>query len=161
MGDAAEETTAPDLGEYLGKKITSTSVIIKNAGDGLSKAMEISAVVLEPGTRGQVLLDFVVEEHKLKLIEKADSYEMKQVFRAETVLLVDDAASKKRLAAMKNRIERAAEQSKGKERLPGTENAVRGDEEDDPPDNVHSIGGKDAAAGERPDPEWDEDDRST
>lgn len=141
-----------DLGEYRNKKITSTSIAVRNAGDGLSQAMEIAPEVLEPGSTVFVLIECVVDKHTLALIEKADSYELKQILKAGTATIVDDQNSKKKIAAQRNRIEKAQEAAKGISRLEGTEDAIDGK------DNVTSIDAKSQAAGERPDPDWDEDD---
>lgn len=141
-----------DLGEYRGKKITSTSIAIRNAGDGLSQAMEIAPEVFEPGSTVFVLLECEVDKHNFQLIEKADSFELKQVLKAGTATVVDDQGSKKKIAAQRNRIEKANEAAKGIQRLEGTEDAIDGQ-----PDNVTNIDSKSAAAGERPEPEWDDD----
>jgi hypothetical protein len=117
--------------------------------------MEIEPEVLEPGTTVFVLLECEVGEHGLKLVDKADSYELKQVLKAGTATIVDDQGSRKKIAAQRLRIEKAQEAAKGVQRIPGTEDVTDGGAGDDT--NVRSIGGKDAAAGERPDPEWGDD----
>lgn len=156
MGDGvslAQALATPDLGEYRSKKITSTSIAIRNAGDGLSDAMEIDPEIYEPGDTVFVLLECVVDKHNMQLIEKADTFECKQVFKAGTATVVDGAQYEKKIATQRNKIEKAKEAAKGVQRIPGTEDAIDGKAEG----NVHPIGGKDAAAGERPEPEWDDD----
>lgn len=142
-----------DLGEYRGKRITHTSIAIRNAGDGLSDAMEIEPEVLEPGTTVFVLLECEVGEHGLKLVDKADSYELKQVLKAGTATIVDDQGSRKKIAAQRLRIEKAQEAAKGVQRIPGTEDVTDGQ----PEGSVTAIDAKSAAAGERPEPEWNDD----
>lgn len=140
-----------DLGEYLGKRITNTTLVVKKTGDGLSESMEIAPEVLIPGSTVYVLMECEVAAHQHTLDTKHDCYELKQTLNAKTAIIVDDQNSQKKIAAQKNRLEKAQEAAKGIQRLEGTEDAIDGQ------DNVHPISGKDAAAGERPEPEWDDD----
>lgn len=148
---AAALAASDALGEYRGRKVLSTSLKITNTGDGLSEAMGIAPEILEPGDTVYVLLECEVGKHTHKLNTKFDAYELQQVLKAGTATIVDDQASKKKIAAQANRLQRAKEEREGTQRIPGTEDVTDGQ------DNVTAIDSKSAAAGERPDPEWDDD----
>lgn len=117
---------AEALGEYRGRRVTATSIAIRNAGDGLSQAMEIAPEVYEPGDTVYVLLECTVDKHNFALVEKGDSYELKQVFKAGTATVVDDQGSKKKIAQQANKVQRAREEKVGTQRIPGTEDAIDG-----------------------------------
>lgn len=127
VDDAIAKSEA--LGDYRGRRVTSTSIAIRNAGDGLSQAMEIAPEIYEPGDTVYVLLECTVDKHTHALIEKGDSYELKQVFKAGTATVVDDQGSKKKIAQQANKVARAKEEAKGVTRLEGVEDAIDGKDE--------------------------------
>lgn len=153
QANSLEEALAVDpeaLGDdYMGKRVSATSVSIKKAGDGLSKQLAIAPRILVPGERYMVLVEGIAGDHTHKLIDKADSWELVQVLNADTVTFVDDKASESKIRKAKDRIAKHEEQVKGKERLPGT------DAEDLEPKDDH-----DTDPGARPDPDWEEDEPS-
>lgn len=83
--------------DYMGKRVSATSVKIAKAGDGLSKQLAIAPRVLVPGERYMVLVEGIAGDHTHKLIEKADSWELVQVLNADTVTFVDDKASESKI----------------------------------------------------------------
>lgn len=115
-----------DLGEYRGRDIIRTSVKITKAGDGLSKSMGIAPAVYEQGDELMVLLKVVVGPHTHKMIADTECLELIQSFEAETAVIVDDAASRKKLDRQENALRVASERARGVERIPGTEDAIDG-----------------------------------
>lgn len=135
------------LGEdYMGKAVSSTSVKIMKAGDGLSKQLAIAPRVLVPGERYMVLVEGIAGDHTHKLIDKADTWELVQVLNADTVTFVDDKASESKLRKAKDRIAKHEEQVKGKARLPGTDAEDLEPKDDD-----------DSDPGTRPEPDWQDE----
>lgn len=155
MSSIAGALTDADLGEYRGKRVTNTTMVVKKTGDGLSQSMEIAPEVLEPGSTVFVLMECEVVDHNHHYDKKHDCFELIQTLHASTAIIVDDQASQRKIAAQRNRLEKAAEEAKGTQRLPGTEDAIDGQPEDGP-GNVTPIDSKSAAAGERAEPDWED-----
>lgn len=130
MGSAVLQSV---LGEYRGKPITSISIAIRNAGDGLSKSLEIAPKIVEGGDRLAVLLDGDVTHHDYEYLPKTDSYELKLVMKTETALVVDDAGSAKKLRVMRDKIDKHESAKKGQDRLGGDAldaDKLEGDDDD-------------------------------
>jgi hypothetical protein len=87
-----------DLGEFEGRRIASVKVVINNAGDGLSKAMDIEPQLLEYKDQVYVLLRVVTtkvrfEKHEPeKGEEDLDEMDRVQILRAEGAMIVPNDA---------------------------------------------------------------------
>lgn len=107
-----KKSTSP-LGAFEGRDIVGVKVRITNAGDGLSKAMNIEPEVLHPGDTVFVVLEAEVDSIQHKRVKDTDVLERVQTLKAGTVTLVDEALVKDVLDAQRLAIER----SQGVERL--------------------------------------------
>lgn len=94
----AIEVEDGDLGEFEGRRVAAVKVVINNAGDGLSKAMDIEPHLLEYKDQVYVLLRVVAskirfEQHKPdKGEEDLDEMDRVQILRAEGALIVPAGA---------------------------------------------------------------------
>lgn len=120
MTTTASEPEQRSFGEYRGKPITAITMAVKNAGDGLSKSLDINVPNLddlEVGETVRVLLEGEIKRHDYALIEKADSYELKVEIKAGAGMLTDQGERK--LRAVRDLIAKTAEAKKGQNRLGG------------------------------------------
>jgi hypothetical protein len=141
------------LGNYMGRDVSSTSVKITKAGDGLSKQLDIEPKVLVPGETYMVLLEAKAGSHTHKVIEKAGTWELIQVLEAQTVTFVDGEDMEKMLRIAADRVQAATEAAKGVQRLDGTDAAdLEGSTMYAPDDD-----GPAALTAGQPEPEWDDD----
>lgn len=106
-----------DLQPYKGMDVLRTTIIVTNAGDGLSQSMSIDPVELEIGSRHVLVLDVEVVEHKHRPIKDVDALELRQVLRASTATLAAGEDVRAMLAAQEERILRAREAAQGITRL--------------------------------------------
>lgn len=117
---ARRSKTASPLGAFEGRDLVGIKVRITNAGDGLSKAMQIEPQVLHVGDRVFVVLEAEVDDVRMKRVKDLDVLERIQTLKAGTVTLVDEALVAEVLEAQRIKIQQAA----GVERLdfgdPGT-----------------------------------------
>ena len=107
----------PKIGDYEGHGIASTSVSIRNTGDGLSKAMRVDPIKLELGATVYVVLECEVEKHRYEPADFADDLILVNMLKAGRATLID---SKAVVAALDQQAKRI-EQAEGVERLPGTD----------------------------------------
>lgn len=126
-------TTEPEqrsFGEYRGKPITAITMAVKNAGDGLSKSLDIKPPNLddlEVGETVRVLLEGEIKRHDYTLIEKADSYELKIEIKAGAGTLTTQGSAD--LRKVRDLIAKATETRQGKQRLAGMDaDDLEGDE---------------------------------
>ncbi len=152
---AALATDPHALGDYMDRDVSATSVKITKAGDGLSKQLEVDPMILVPGQTYMVLLEGVAGSHTHKLIDKAGTWELVQELIAKTVTFVDGEDLEKVIRIAADRVTAAAEARKGVQRLDGTNAADL--EVPPPPLTVDDIAELEAAAGGRPEPEWDDE----
>lgn len=117
-----------ELQPYKGMDVLRTTIIVTNAGDGLSQAMGIDPVELEIGSRHVLVLDVEVVEHKHRPIKDVDALELRQVLRASTATLAAGDDVRAMLEAQADRILRAQEAAAGVSRLEFVED---GDEDDE------------------------------
>lgn len=110
---AAAMADKRELGEYRGRDIIRTSIIIRNTGDGLSESMAIAPTVLEEGDEVYVLMKCEVIDHHHPLIKGTDCIELKQVLKAGTATIVDADYAEEKIAAQEARIQRAKDEAKG------------------------------------------------
>ena len=102
---------------YLGWPVVATTIAVRNAGDGLSKGMEIDPEVLAPGSTVIVVLECAVDAHDYKKVKDEDAFELVQVLKAGTALIMDAAVVREALASQAEKLKRAAEKSAGVVRL--------------------------------------------
>lgn len=113
---APEPEEAQNLGTFDGKEVAATSIVITNAGDGLSKAMQVDPVLLEHGERVVIVLEGEVVKVRMDPVSKDMTHLLVrvQIVKAETAALIDRDVVAKILDAQAEKIERA----KGISRLP-------------------------------------------
>jgi hypothetical protein len=132
------------LAAYDGKDVLRTSIKITKAGDGLSEAMSIDPVQLPIGTKGVLVLEFVVEAHKHKPIPNTNALVLEQVLAAGTATLIDAELVDQALKAQREKIDAAREAASGQARLLDTRGKPVGDDDEDPEDEVllrnHGLG---------------------
>lgn len=144
LANALADTS--QLSPYQGKDVLRTSIAIKGAGDGLSEAMGIDPEELAIGSRGVLVLEFVVEAHKHKPIKDTNALSLEQILKAGTATLIDSDVVQSALAAQREKIDKAKADASGQPRLVDTSGTLNpeaiangappanGDE--DPPDEV-------------------------
>lgn len=135
---------AESLGTYLDLPILRTGLVVKQTGDGLSKAMKIKPRLLKPGEKVYLLIEADFSNHNHKYIDDADDpqveqegpyWEVQNVVNADVVtFLTEDQAHDKieaqrtANAELADREALAKELAKGVRRLPSAE-ALRGEHE--------------------------------
>lgn len=129
-----------DLKPFEGREVSSTSIRITNAGDGLSEALEIDPLTLRIGERVYVVLECDVskirhEPRKAAKGEESDPTDLVrvQILRASAATLVDKELVGDAIAAQKDRIQAAKDAAAGQERLDleAEEQRLADDEDDD------------------------------
>lgn len=109
-----------DLGTFEGKEVIGTPMVVRKAGDGLSKAMDVAPEVLHHGERVFVVLQCNVS--RVTFVpnkDNADMFDRVQVLDAELATFVDEKVVAKALASMRAKQE-AAKQIKGQMKIEGT-----------------------------------------
>lgn len=114
-----------DLSPYRGRDVLKTSLSVRKAGDGLSKAMDVDPVELEPGSTVVVALECEVTQHVHKKLDDIEGFELVQVLRAGTATLIDNKAVDAAIRDMADRVQRAEDAKKGATRLPTDEELAR------------------------------------
>jgi hypothetical protein len=122
----------PDLGEYKGLPIKAQTVSLKNAGDGLSKAIAVRPVTIEPGQELDLLVRVKAgnEIHKIDDIDHPTSWTLEQTFSAQTITIVDRDYAQERIGAQllaEAKLKEAEDRRKGIQTLPGTGLLDKGD----------------------------------
>lgn len=81
------------LGTYKGREIVSAAMALRNAGDGLSEAMQLDPVELEIGQRVHIVIEAVVDQHRLVPAIRGDVHGPLQIvagLKAEAAKIVDN-----------------------------------------------------------------------
>lgn len=108
-----------NLGEFEGKKVVGTTIALRRAGDGLSKALGIEPRILHQGDRIQVLLDVVVGPVGfIPVPDDPGAVTRKHDLMTETSVIVDSDEMRGLITDMAEKIARDAERRKGVQRLP-------------------------------------------
>ena len=115
------------LSPYQGKDVLRTSIAIKGAGDGLSEAMGIDPEELAIGSKGVLVLEFVVEAHKHKPIKDTNALSLEQILKAGTATLIDSDVVQAALAAQREKIDKAKADASGQPRLVDTSGVLNPD----------------------------------
>lgn len=117
----------PKLTPFDGREVLNTTVAIRNAGDGLSKAMEIDPIELHHGDSVYVVLECEVEKLRFDPIKDTQALSRVHMLKAGVATLVDEALVADALDAQRRAIEEAA----GVQRLPLGEPGDTEDDEDE------------------------------
>jgi hypothetical protein len=97
-----------ELGRYEGKRIVGTGVIVKNAGDGLSKAMAVDPVRIGLRERGYLVIEWECVKHQHEPVKDAPTTIIRtHVLRAETATFIDDDMVVEAIEKQKIRLEEA------------------------------------------------------
>lgn len=115
------------LSPYQGKDVLRTSISIKGAGDGLSEAMGIDPQELAIGSKGVLVLEFVVEGHKHKPIKDTNALSLEQILKAGTATLMDEEVVRDALARQREKIDKAKADASGQPRLVDTSGVLNPD----------------------------------
>lgn len=110
-------TKGKGLGSFEGRQVLSTSVAIRNTGDGLSESMTIEPEVIRAGTTRYVLLEVDVDKIRYDPIKDVDGLERVHMCKALRAVFVDKALAIPLLDEMSDRIEAAREEASGQSRL--------------------------------------------
>lgn len=122
------------LGTYQDEPVLKTTIKLTKAGDGLSKSLAIAPQLLPIGSKGMLLVAYEVTAHNHKRIKDVEAFEVTQTLEAQTVAVVDDKQSEKKIERQRRALEKAQMSAKGVERLrdqEGGEMEVDGDLEGD------------------------------
>ncbi len=130
--------TANKLGEMDGIDVLATSIAIRNAGDGLSKAMKIEPRVIHHDDTVYVVLECICSKVEFDKLEAEGGGILglirKQVLKAGVATIVDEELVSAVIGAQRLRNEEAdeaeriaKEQAKGVHTLPGVQDAVKKD----------------------------------
>lgn len=99
------------LTPYKGHDVLSSTVSIRNTGDGLSEAMKVDPVELTLGTTVHVVLECTVEKHRYDPVDKDNSsgpLQLVNMLKAGRATLVDAGLVEAELNEQEKRIAEAA-----------------------------------------------------
>lgn len=103
------------LSNSVAGDVINTAVAVKNAGDGLSKALAAAPMDLQSGDRGFIALEYEVGDiHFVRVKDAPGCFTRKADLIAETVTFIDDEA----VEAAIERQKVALEEHQGVHRLP-------------------------------------------
>lgn len=127
------------LGDFEGKTITGAALILQNAGDGLSQAMEIEPVVIHHGELVYLVIEAECTKVRYDNVKDDDEALTRvHILRAGVSTIVDAALVHDVLEAQRVAIEKA----KGVERLPFDGDESETSDEGKPPRrNLASVKG--------------------
>lgn len=122
---------ATKLGKHDGKEIIGCAIAVRNAGDGLSRAMQVEPTIIKDGTKVYIVMEGTVHGIEYKDVPNDDRKTMRvHIVRAGTATLVDREFAEEVLEKQAA----AIEEFRGINRLDFTAG-------DDDPDNVRPIRG--------------------
>lgn len=114
---------AVDLGEFEGRKVTKTTIAVRNAGDGLSKAMKVDPILLHQGDRVYVVLECDVDKVTFDPYDDGVCSRI-QNLNAGVATIIDGAVVRDALDQQRDRIKLHDDAQRGVHELP-TEEALR------------------------------------
>ena len=106
------------LGKFEGQNVLTTSIAIRNAGDGLSKAMAVDPEKLTLGQRLFVIIETEVVDVHHKPVVNTNGLERVHVCRAVSATTTDEDLVRDQLDEQAERIQLAREEEEGVQRLP-------------------------------------------
>jgi len=151
MSDLASALAAPEPGNlqpYRGRPVVRVEAKVTNVGDGLSESLGVGAHELEQGQEVDLLVRCVVGPHQIRVLRGYDDEETDAPLRlvmtliGKTVTIVDGDFADERIRMQKLRNQRAADDAKGNQRLPGSDGWDDEDAKVDQGDeatNVHEL----------------------
>lgn len=113
-----------DLGEFEGRKVTKTTIAVRNAGDGLSKAMKVDPQLLHQGDRVYVVLECDVDKVTFDPYDDGVCARI-QNLNAGTATIIDGAVVRDALDQQRDRIKLHEDAQKGVHELPTSEALAR------------------------------------
>lgn len=108
-----------DLGDCDGIPVAGTTIAIRNAGDGLSKALRIEPKLLHPKQTVFVVLECEVIGIEFAEIKDANEVMRKQILRAGVATIIDRQAVIEAIDAQRDRIQAARDAETGAQSLFG------------------------------------------
>lgn len=115
------------LTPFDGKQVLNATVAIRNAGDGLSSAMQVEPVELHHGETIFIVIEAQVEKVRFDPIKDTQALQRVHMLKAGTAVMVDEDLVRAHLDAMALRIEEHA----GITRLPFGDDETGDDGEGD------------------------------
>lgn len=110
-------TDKSQLGTYQDEPVLKTTIKLTKAGDGLSKSLAIAPQLLPIGSKGMLLVAYEVTAHNHKRIKDVEAFEVNQTLEAQTVTVVDDKSSERKIERQRRALEKAEKSRRGVERL--------------------------------------------
>lgn len=127
---------ANKLGRHDGKEIIGCAIAVRNAGDGLSKAMQVEPKIIKDGSTVYILMEGTVHGIDYKDVPNNDTKTMRvHIVKAGTATLVDKEFAEETLQKQAD----AIEAFQGINKLDFT--AGSGEEGDEAESNVRQIKG--------------------
>lgn len=97
---------ATKLGKHDGKEIIGCAIAVRQAGDGLSKAMQVEPQIIKDGTRVFIVMEGTVHGIDYKDVPNNDRATMRvHVVKAGTATLVDEEFAREVLDKQAAKIE--------------------------------------------------------
>lgn len=110
------------LGTFEGRKVIKTTISVRNAGDGLSQAMEVDPQLLHQGDTVYVVMECAVGPVSFDPVKDSDSDCLrKHVLRAGAATIVDADLVKQAVEAQTEKIIASREAAAGIQRVPDDE----------------------------------------
>lgn len=107
--------TKSKLTPLEGREVLSATIAIRNAGDGLSQAMEVDPTELHHGETVYVVLECLVEKLRFDPIDKSDGLQRVHMLKAGRATMVDGTIVSEALDRQQAKIDAA----QGSPQLPG------------------------------------------
>jgi hypothetical protein len=114
-----------DLTPFDGQDITAISIIVRNTGDGLSKAVDVDPVEHHVGETGYIVFEYEVDKIRFDRIKDTDDLRRIEILRAGDATWISGDIVGEALDRQRKRIE----EHKGIQRLPLDDDQGDGDDE--------------------------------
>lgn len=136
----ASDTAPTDLGQFEGATVVRSTIALRNAGDGLSEALQVDPALLHIGDTVYVVMETRVSSIEFPELspDTPNLVERKAVLRAGTALLADDDLVGGMIDKQKERVQarraadRLAREQEAKAKPGGQQTIVGPDGEIDP-----------------------------
>lgn len=103
-----DQTPPATLSPFDGRTVLNTTVAVRNAGDGLSAAMQVAPVELHHGERCWIVLECEVDKVRFDPIKDTDCLQRVHMLKAGTAVMVDESLVREHLDEMERKIEEGA-----------------------------------------------------
>ena len=122
---AAKTSTGVSLGKFEGRNVVAAAAAVTNAGDGLSKAMEVDAMLIKQGQTGFLLIEWECTNVSFPPEDSAHpgtgGVRRVHTLRAGTATIVDDEYARQAIESQHEKNVRHAQEAKGQHELGDTE----------------------------------------